>query len=60
MCHLGPNSGRYTVAIIVTFGFDSSREWTLIPAREREKLGLVMANDGEFWWICIYSIIFVV
>lgn len=28
---------------------DKSKEWSLISPRERERLGLVMSDDGEFW-----------
>lgn len=30
---------------------DGSKEWTSIPKEERQELGLVFDNDGEFW-IC--------
>lgn len=28
---------------------DKSKEWSMIPPRERERVGLVISDDGEFW-----------
>lgn len=28
----------------------SSEEWNNVPDREKRKMGLVVADDGEFWW----------
>ena len=29
--------------------FCSSKEWQDVPDREKRRMGLVVADDGEFW-----------
>ena len=29
---------------------DGSREWTLVSAADKQKAGLVIEEDGEFWY----------
>ena len=33
----------------------SSEEWKKLKASDREKLGIVFENDGEFWWVQLYA-----
>ena len=40
---------KLPLGVIIILSVDSSKEWSMIPARERERLGLVNSNDGEFW-----------
>jgi len=28
---------------------DRSKEWSMVSDRERQRLGLVISDDGEFW-----------
>jgi len=28
---------------------DRSKEWSMVSASERQRLGLVISDDGEFW-----------
>ena len=34
---------------IIVILFFSSEEWKKLKASDREKLGIVFENDGEFW-----------
>ena len=37
-------------SLYINFSFAcSSKEWTNVPDREKRKMGLVVADDGEFW-----------
>lgn len=32
------------------FSLCSSEEWNKVSKSEREKLGVTVQDDGEFWW----------
>jgi hypothetical protein len=34
------------------FSLDRSAEWNKLKQSDREKLGIVFEDDGEFWYFC--------
>lgn len=40
---------------VITTLFCSSEEWKKVSKSEREKLGVTVQDDGEFWWGSRYS-----
>jgi len=37
------------LTLLFIFLFNSSEEWKKLKQSDREKLGIVFENDGEFW-----------
>lgn len=40
---------------VITGLFCSSEEWKKVSKSEREKLGVTVQDDGEFWWGLLWS-----
>lgn len=40
---------RLTLAVLCLFAHFSSEEWNKVSKSEREKLGVTVQDDGEFW-----------
>ena len=41
--------------MIVYYFICSSEEWNKVPKKERDKLGLKVEDDGEFWLVHVHS-----
>ena len=50
--YLPTYTGRYHDSVLCTC---RSEEWNKVPKKERDKLGLKVEDDGEFWLVHVHS-----